>query len=191
MLRFLTKYFGTQDTSNRAIRSLVAKTTLQGGEALPWNKRILLTEAAARKSMNQHKAGAKALRVALEQLGGSGVVVGGRNADGAVIASAIATLTGFQLGHKLPICGVCGQETFMHILQERHDKAKAKIGDEPVSSRISALQYAAEQSERQAKKAEELVDYCLKAMEGDVKHNLTKILWCINLRSTLLMPCTI
>lgn len=177
MLRFLTKYFGTQDTSNRAIRSLVAKTTLQGGEALPWNERILLTEEAARKSMNQHKAGAKSLRVALEQLGGSDAP------EKAIVASAIVTLTGFQIKHGLTVCGVCGQDTSGEVLHSRHDKAKSKVGDEPVSSRISALQYAAEQAERQAKKAEELVDYCLKAMEGDVKHNLTPILRAINLRT--------
>jgi len=170
MLRFLTKYFGTQDIHR-------LRANLMGGTDLPWNKRILLTEAAARKSMNQHKAGAKALRVALEQLGGS------EASDGAIVASAIVTLTGFQLGHKLPICGVCGQETFMHVLQERHDKAKSKIGDEPVSSRISALKYAAEQADRQAKEAEELVGYCLKAMEADVKHNLTGILRAINHRT--------
>ena len=178
MLRFLTKYFGRQDIQRgHNVLSWSAGTTLQGAKDLPWSKRILLTEAAARKSMNQHKAGAKALRVALEQLGGS------EASDGAVIASAIATLTGFQLGHKLPICGVCGQETSMNVLQERHEKAKSKVGDEPVSSRISALKYAAEQADRQAKEAEELVGYCLKAMEADVKHNLTGILRAINHRT--------
>ena len=175
MLRFLTKYFGSQDI--QAGYQVAVSHALVSGLDVPWNKRILLTEAAARKSMNQHKAGAKALRVALEQLGGS------EASEGAMVASAIVTLTGFQLKHLLPTCGVCGQDVEAKVLSSRHDKAKAKVGDEPVSSRISALQYAAEQAERQAKKAEELVTYCLLAMETDVQNNLALILRALNMRT--------
>ena len=45
------------------------------------------------------------------------------------------------------------------------------------------MQYAAEQAERQAKKAEELVTYCLLAMETDVQNNLALILRALNMRT--------
>jgi|15BtaG_2_1085339.scaffolds.fasta_scaffold09058_2 energy-coupling factor transporter ATP-binding protein EcfA2 len=168
--RFLIKYFGADvgfdEINYGAFADLQIGTSKRRATFAP-HERLLAIEEASRKAATAHTTEARALKVALEKLGGTSEKFA-EHSEKVVIANAIKQLLTFQVANDLDTCGVCGTPDIpLTLLGGRLAQVQQllnSLGGGDTSDKIRILQTAYEEASTQAASCKAISTNCMEAM---------------------------
>jgi len=165
--RFLIKYFGAGAGFDEVNYGAFADLHATSRTTIPPHERLLAIEEASRKAATAHSTEARALKVALEKLGGTSNKFAAHS-DKVATAAAIKQLLTFQVQNNLDTCGVCGTPDIpVAVLGGRLAKVQAlldKLGGEASSAKVQALHVAYEEAQTNAASCKEIASNCMDAI---------------------------